>query len=169
MSPRPQHSRPTGWLLAPVVALALLFACKNEQPIEEGKGAANQVEPGRAPPVETGAPTPVEATTAPSPGETGGDEETDTGELVEQQPLPDEFEKVGVASCDEYVASYVACIEEKVPEAEREAQRRVVFDNISSWKQTAAGGGGAEKGLQTACKIATEQAKRATREWGCAW
>lgn len=154
-------------LLVPVVALALLSACKSEQTHEEGKGGS-KVEPGKAPAVEP-APTPAETTVAPAPGETGGDEETETGEVVEQPPLPDEFEKVGVAACDEYVTSYVACIGEKVPESEREAQRRIVFDNITAWKQTAAGGGAAEKGLQTACKIATEQAKRATQAWGCSW
>lgn len=155
-------------LLVPVVALALLSACKSEQPKEEGKGAA-KVEPGKATPVESGAPA-EQPTTAAAPGETGGaEEETETGEPVEQPPLPDEFEKVGVSSCDEYVAKYVACIGEKVPDAEREAQRRIVFDNVTAWKQTAAGGGAAEKGLQTACKIATEQAKRATKDWGCAW
>ena len=157
-------------LLVPVVALALLSACKSEQPKEEGKGAA-KVEPGKAAPVETGAPTPAEQpTTAAAPGETGGgEEETETGEAIEQPPLPEAFEKVGVSSCDDYVSKYVACIDEKVPEAEREAQRRIVFDNVTAWKQTAAGGGAAEKGLQTACKIATEQAKRATKDWGCAW
>jgi hypothetical protein len=156
-------------LLVPVVALALLSACKNEPAHEEGKGAS-KVEPGKAPIAEP-APKPAETTAAAAaPGETGGDEETDAGEAVEPPPpLPEEFEKVGVAACDEYVVSYVACIGEKVPEAEREAQRRIVFDNITAWKQTAAGGGAAEKGLQTACKIATEQAKRATRDWGCEW
>lgn len=157
-------------LLVPFVALALLSACKSEQSPEGGKGAVNKVEPGKAPVAEpTPTPTTAVTTAAPTAGETGGDDDTDTGEVVEQPPLPDEFEKVGVTSCDEYVASYVACINDKVPEAEREAQRRLVFDNVSSWKQTAAGGGAAEKGLQTACKIATEQAKRATSAWGCAW
>lgn len=154
-------------LLVPVVALALLSACKSEQTHEEGKGAS-KVEPGKAPADEP-APTPAETTVAAAAGETGGDEETETGEVVEQPPLPDEFEQVGVKACDDYVTHYVACIGEKVPEAEREAQRRIVFDNITAWKQTAAGGGAAEKGLQTACKIATEQAKRATQEWGCSW
>jgi hypothetical protein len=82
--------------------------------------------------------------------------------------LPEEFEKVGVEACDDYVTTYLACIE-KAPEAEREAARRAVFDNITSWTQTKAGGPAAEKGLQTACKIATEQAKRATQAWGCEW
>jgi hypothetical protein len=155
-------------LLVPALIIALLPACKSE---EGEKKPALEVEPGKAPPVESSAAkTEPQPTTAVAPAETGEAEETETGEEVaEQAPLPEEFEKVGVASCDEYVVAYVACIAEKVPEAEREAQRRLVFDNVTAWKQTAAGGGAAEKGLQTACKIATEQAKRATRDWGCTW
>jgi hypothetical protein len=153
-------------LLVPALVIALLPACKNEH---EDKPAV-EVQPGKAPPAESSAGQPEQPTTAVAPSETGGAEETETGDEVPAlAPMPDEFEKVGVASCDEYVASYVACIAEKVPEAEREAQRRIVFDNVTSWKQTAAGGGAAEKGLQTACKIAAEQAKRATRDWGCTW
>lgn len=156
--------------LLPAVALALLFACKGEQANDADKqGSAAKVEPGTAPAGDEPQPATAVTTAAPQAGETGGDEETDAGEAEELPPVPEQFEKVGVESCDAYVASYVACIEEKVPEAEREAQRRIVFDNVSAWKQTAAGGGAAEKGLQTACKIATEQAKRATADWGCAW
>jgi hypothetical protein len=155
-------------LLIPALVLALLPACKTESGEHADGKSATKVEPGKAPPADAGqqpAPAP-----APADEATGGGE-TDTGEAVEPPPppLPEEFEKVGVDVCDEYVGKYVACIAEKVPEAEREAQRRAVFDNITSWKQTAAGGKGAEKGLQTACKIATEQAKRATSEWGCEW
>jgi|SRR5690606_38038058 len=150
-----------------VLVIALLPACKDKSVEDAGK-AAVEVAPGKATPAAGEAEVESQSA-AGETGETGKDEETETGEAIEQPPIPDEFEKVGVASCDEYVASYVACIHEKVPEADREAQRRIVFDNVSAWKQTAAGGGAAEKGLQTACKIATEQAKRATQDWGCAW
>ncbi len=152
-------------LLVPALVIALLPACKDEQPESEGKPAV-KAEPGKAT-AASGEPTPVEPEAPPA---TEGGEETETGESVEPPlPLPEEFEKVGVEVCDEYVGKYVACIGDKVPEAEREAQRRVVFDNITAWKQTASGGPAAEKGLQTACKIATEQAKRATQDWGCEW
>ena len=154
-------------LIIPALVLALLPAC-NEKPAEPK--SATKVEPGKAAAAaESGAPPPAEA----APVVDGADQAAQDGETGEAEepptPLPEEFEQVGVATCDEYVKSYVACIADKVPESDREAQRRVVFDNITSWKQTAAGGGGAEKGLQTACKIATEQAKRATQEWGCEW
>lgn len=157
-------------LLLPALVIALLPACK-DQPAENESSV--EVAPGKAAPAEAGEPSKVQdASTAAQvaeAGETGGDEETETGEAIEQPPVPEQFDQVGVAGCDEYVAAYVTCIAEKVPEAEREAQRRIVFDNVSAWKQTAAGGGAAEKGLQTACKIATEQAKRATQAWGCDW
>lgn len=154
-------------LLVPALVLALLPAC-NDKKSEHTEGeSAVAVQPGKA--ASAGAIEVDVGKSEPAPGETGGGEETDTDDADQPAPLPEEFEKVGIASCDDYVARYVACIDAKVPEAEREAQQRIVFDNVSAWKQTASGGGAAEKGLQTACKIATEQAKRATDTWGCDW
>jgi hypothetical protein len=150
-------------LLIPALVLALLPACGDKPSEAEPGKPAVAVEPGKA---TTPADKPNDSEVAPTPA-AAGDEDTETGDAIEA--VPEEFESVGVESCDKYVASYVACINEKVPEAEREAQRRIVFDNVSAWKQTAAGGGAAEKGLQTACKIATEQAKRATQDWDCVW
>lgn len=93
--------------------------------------------------------------------------ETETGE--ELAPAPASFDEVGVEVCDQYVADYVACIDAKVPEAERDAQRRSVNENVQAWKQMASSGPSADKGLQTACRIAREQAKRVTADWGCEW
>lgn len=105
--------------------------------------------------------------------ETGAEAGAETGAETEDapeplEPLPERFEEVGVEACDVYVRDYVACIE-KAPEAEREAQRRAVFENVTAWKQMAAGGPSAQKGLETACRIAREQAKRATEAWACEW
>ncbi|PRP92176.1 hypothetical protein ENSA5_51230 [Enhygromyxa salina] len=142
-------------------------ACKGADSTPEaaqtaGKQAPVAAEPAAAEPAEAGA-----ATSAAVEPEAATETGTETGE--DQAPLPESFEEVGVDVCDQYVKDYVACIEAKVPETEREAQRRVVFDNVESWKQTAAGGASAAKGLQTACRIAREQAKRATQDWGCEW
>jgi hypothetical protein len=154
--------------------IALLPACQSKGEAGDGQeAAAGKAESDQAPVAaasEAGEIVEAEAGTAAEPdpaGETGEDE---TGEDQADQPeLPDSFAKVGVEICDQYVTDYLACITDKVPEAEREAQRRAVFDNVSVWTQTAAGGKGAEKGLQTACRIAREQAKRATQDWGCEW
>lgn len=159
-------------LVTAALVIALLPACKGEA--EDGPAkTAGEVEAGKAPAPTTavGEAGEIELPTAPGDGDDAGLGETgedETGEPVDQPPLPDSFDKVGVELCDQYVVDYVACIE-KAPEDQREAQRRAVFDNVRSWTQTAAGGKGAEKGLQTACRIAREQARRATQDWGCEW
>jgi hypothetical protein len=157
-------------LLAPVLLFTALFACQGAEPGEASKGKAESAPAAAPTPVE---PLPVE----PGAAQTGGaktDEpvaaETETGEEAEPAvPLPAVFEQVGVDVCDQYVTDYGKCIDAKVPEAEREAARRTVFENVSAWKQTAAAGPAGQKSLQTACRIAREQAKRATESLGCEW
>ena len=153
---------------------ALLFtapiACQGS-PEQGGQGAASGdgAKPAEADPDPEEKKEPVTPPVEPKPAETGEDTDTETGEEAEPAvPLPDSFEKVGVDVCDQYVADYGKCIE-KMPEADREAARRVVFENITVWKQTASGGPAGEKSLQTACRIAREQAKRATATLGCEW
>lgn len=142
-----------------------LPACKGAESTPKADEAAGKSAPAAAEPAETEPGDAAEATSAAAEAE--AQTETETGE--DQAPLPESFDEVGVEVCDQYVKDYVACIEAKVPEAEREGQRRMVFDNVQSWRQTAAGGSSAAKGLQTACRIAREQAKRATQDWGCEW
>jgi hypothetical protein len=161
-------------LLASALLFTALFACKGGEsgeakqdkapaaapaPVESGTPPAESgVEPG----VETGKAVAAEA------GEPGT--ETETGDEAEPAvPLPATFEQVGVDVCDQYVTDYSKCIDAKVPEAEREAARRIVFENVSAWQQTAAAGASGQKSLQTACRIAREQAKRATQTLGCEW
>jgi hypothetical protein len=148
--------------LASALLFTALFACQGAEPGETPK-AKVEVAPAPAP-VE---PTPVELAEAPAePAST----ETDTGEEPEPAvPVPATFEQVGVDVCDQYVADYGKCIDAKVPEAEREAARRIVFENVTVWKQTAAAGPAGQKSLQTACRIAREQAKRATESLSCEW
>jgi hypothetical protein len=158
-----------------VLVSALLFttllACKGAEPGETSTGkaapaASPSTEPKVEPPVEPG----VETSKAPEAGEPATETETETGEEPEPvEPLPAVFEQVGVDVCDQYITDYGKCIDGKVPEAEREAARRIVFENVSAWKQTAAAGPAGQKSLQTACRIAREQAKRATETLGCEW
>jgi hypothetical protein len=156
-------------LASALLFTALSLACQGAESggSEKAEAApAKQVEPVTPAETNTAAePKPTETTT----GAKDANAETDTGEEVEPAaPLPDSFEQVGVDVCDQYVTDYGKCIE-KMPEADREAARRVVFENITVWKQTAAGGPAGQKSLQTACRIAREQAKRATASSGCEW
>jgi hypothetical protein len=95
--------------------------------------------------------------------------ETDEEETGEPPPLPDHFDEIGVAVCDQYVKDFQRCIDEKVPEADRDAHRRTLADNHASWLQTKKGGESAAKGLQIGCRGAREQAKAATASFGCEW
>ena len=77
-------------------------------------------------------------------------------------------DKIGVAECDEYIEKYEACINSKVPEAQRtmlktsfEAQRKAFKD--------AAANPQAKAGLATGCKQAIETAKQSTSAYACAW
>jgi hypothetical protein len=95
--------------------------------------------------------------------------ETDEEETGEPAPLPDHFDEIGVAVCDQYVKDFQKCIDEKVPEAERDTHRRTLADNHASWLQTKKGGDSAAKGLQIGCRGARELAKAATTSFGCEW
>src|SRR5690606_2023261 len=99
-------------LLIPALVIALLPACGDKPSEAEPGKPAVAVEPGKA---TTPVDKPTDSEVAPTPA-AAGDEDTETGDAIE--PVPEEFESVGVESCDQYVASYVACINEKVPEAE---------------------------------------------------
>ena len=157
-----------------VCTLAGTLACGPKEGDANKAEAAKKAEPEKTDVADAGeAKAEAEAGADANPAEggagdtTGGETETETGE--ELPPPPSTFEKVGVEVCDQYVTDYVACIDAKVPEDERDAQRRHVDENVSAWKQMASGGPSAEKGLQTACRIAREQAKRVTADWGCEW
>jgi hypothetical protein len=148
--------------------IASLPACKGAD--SEQKAAPSAAAPTPAAPADPQKPETSAAESADAAGEGGTDTGTETGEEEEEQaPLPASFDEVGVELCDAYVKDFVGCIDSKVPEAEREALRRQVFVNIAAWKQTAAGGESAKQGLQTGCRIAREQAKRATQDWACDW
>jgi hypothetical protein len=152
-------------LLASALLFTAPFACQGESG-ETPKAKADAAPKSEPAPVE---PPPVEPPVEPEAGAPASTE-TDTGEEPEPAvPLPATFEQVGVDVCDQYVADYSKCIDAKVPEAEREAARRIVFENVTAWKQTASAGPTGQKSLQTACRIAREQAKRATEALACEW
>ncbi|HEY0457641.1 MAG TPA: hypothetical protein VGC97_00735 [Pyrinomonadaceae bacterium] len=77
-------------------------------------------------------------------------------------------DSVGVAECDEYIQKYEACINSKVPEAQR-ATYKSSFETLrKSWKDAAANPQ-SKAGLATGCKQALETAKQSFSSYGCAW
>lgn len=74
----------------------------------------------------------------------------------------------GVPECDDYMSKYLACIDSKVPEAQRGMLRQSLDQAKAAWKQAAATPEG-RQGLATGCKAATDAAKQAMQAYGCSW
>jgi hypothetical protein len=154
--------------LAPLVIL-LAVGCTKPETETDPKRAAEpaKADSGEA---EAGAVKTESGTTgtAEPASATETDTETDDEETGEPAPLPDHFDEIGVAVCDQYVTDFQACID-TLPEADRDAHRRTLADNHASWLQTKKGGDSAAAGLQIGCRGAREQAKAATTAQGCTW
>lgn len=62
---------------------------------------------------------------------------------------------IGVKECDDYVARYSRCIDDKIPESARGASRRALEMSVEAWRKAAETEAGRE-GLAQACKTASE-------------
>ena len=76
-------------------------------------------------------------------------------------------DKIGVPECDEFIEKYMKCIDEKMPEAARDATRDAMQQSLDAWKQAAAGP--AKDTLADTCKQMIETTKSATESFGCEW
>ena len=79
-----------------------------------------------------------------------------------------DFDKIGVAECDEYVAKYAACIK-KMPSAAQGTAMQGLKTQVSAWKQ-AASNDAAKAALATGCKQALEAVKGGMgKAYNCEW
>lgn len=77
-------------------------------------------------------------------------------------------DKIGVPECDEYIEKYEACLNSKVPEAQR-AMFKSSFETMrKTWKESAANPQ-AKAALATGCKQAIETAKTSMSSFACTW
>lgn len=77
-------------------------------------------------------------------------------------------DKIGVPECDEYIEKYEACVNSKVPEAQR-AMLKAPFEAQRKAFKDAAANPQAKAGLATGCKQAIETAKQSMSAYSCAW
>jgi hypothetical protein len=74
--------------------------------------------------------------------------------------------KIGVAECDEFIAAYEACVNDKVPAASRAqfntslAQWRKSWHDLAAKPQT-------KPTLAQVCKTSLEQARQSMKAYGC--
>jgi len=69
------------------------------------------------------------------------------------------YEKIGVPECDQHIELYGKCIDDKFPEAAREASLEALEISIDAWRKVAASPGKA--GLAAACKTAQDAVRAA--------
>jgi hypothetical protein len=77
-------------------------------------------------------------------------------------------DKIGVPECDDFLAKYEACVNNKVPEAARASFKSGMEQWRTSWKQLAANP--QTKGsLAEACKKSLDSSKQSLSAYSCAW
>ncbi|HEX8353290.1 MAG TPA: hypothetical protein VF611_10340 [Pyrinomonadaceae bacterium] len=75
-------------------------------------------------------------------------------------------DSVGVAECDQYLAAYESCLNDKVPAAARDMMKSSFETTRASWRQAASTPEG-RAGLATACKSARDAARQSMASYGC--
>jgi hypothetical protein len=75
---------------------------------------------------------------------------------------------IGVPVCDEWLAKYNRCIDDRMPEDARAPMRRALLEAIHTWRHTAASSAG-RLALEETCARRIERTRRATESMGCAW
>ena len=74
----------------------------------------------------------------------------------------------GVPECDNYMKSWLACVDSKVPENMRATYRTAIEQSKSQWKQAASTPQGKES-LVMACTQSLAATKQALAAYNCTW
>ena len=74
----------------------------------------------------------------------------------------------GIATCDEYIRKYSACIDDHVPESARPQMKEAMAMTVEAWKQAAASPAAASA-LEPECQAALDAVASATKSMGCVW
>jgi hypothetical protein len=75
-------------------------------------------------------------------------------------------EKIGVPECDEFITKYEACVNSKVPEAQRAQYKPTLAQWRSSWRALASNPQ-TKATLAGVCKASIEQARTSMKSYGC--
>jgi hypothetical protein len=75
-------------------------------------------------------------------------------------------QKTGVAACDDFIAAYEACVNDKVPAAARAQFKTSVAQWRKSWHDLAANPQ-TKATLPQVCKTTAEQARKSMKAYGC--
>ena len=74
----------------------------------------------------------------------------------------------GVAECDNYMKKYMACLDSKVPQAQRDMMRLQLEQTKVAWRRAASTLQG-KASLASACSQIDAQTGPAMKAYGCTW
>ncbi|HMR78190.1 MAG TPA: hypothetical protein PKD61_23930 [Polyangiaceae bacterium] len=92
----------------------------------------------------------------------GSDEETSSASA------PASGDSTGVPECDDYLAKYSKCVEDKVPAVAKPGIQQSI-DKMRETYRTTAQTPAAKAGLAQGCTQALETTKQAMASYGCTW
>jgi hypothetical protein len=104
--------------------------------------------------------------TTPTTGNTNKTTTANTAASPAASPAAPSGDKIGVAECDDYIAKYEACVNSKVPEAQRAAMKTAFEQAREGYRKAAATPQG-KATLAQACKTAEATAKQSMAAYGC--
>jgi hypothetical protein len=138
----------------------LLSACAASDNVNTTTGNANTTTTTTTTTTSNTAPTPA----APTPAATTS---TTTTANANTNAAP-AGDKTGVEECDDYLAKYETCLNNKVPAAARAAMKTSFDQTREAWRKAAATPQG-KTTLAQACKTAREAAKTSMSAYGCSF
>jgi len=77
-------------------------------------------------------------------------------------------DKVGVASCDDFLTKYETCISSKVPAAQQATFKNQFDQTRKAWSDMAKNAS-AKPALEASCKQTMDQMKTALQAYGCSF
>lgn len=75
---------------------------------------------------------------------------------------------VGVPACDDYINKYTACVEDKIPAAQKALMQRSLMTMRQAWRKAAATEAG-RRALAQACETAISTARKSMAAFKCQW
>ncbi len=75
---------------------------------------------------------------------------------------------IGVAACDDFLAKYAACVNDKIPAQARPAFEQSLQATRDGWKQALATPNGRDT-LEAVCKQVKESTAAAVQAYGCSF
>ena len=75
---------------------------------------------------------------------------------------------IGVPACDDYINKYTACVEDKIPVAQRALMQRSLMTMRQAWRKAAATEAG-RQALSRGCETALVTARKSMAAFNCQW